>query len=151
MNTTKFPVKIVKDGGSLKVTTSVDSLYENRRNIRHELDYIQNDYLSLTKVLRELHSRSRTIQKSDPRTFWLIGDYVISFLQRLDSLGFYLVKQNETIARDISISESSIKKILSFRKRFPFISLVDPAIPWSQYRGNKISPNKVQNKQQGQE
>jgi len=142
VNSTKFPVKIVKHGASFKVTTSVDSVYENRRNIRHELDYIEHDYFALIKVLHELHSRSKITQKSDPRSFWLIGEYVISFLQRLDSLGFYLVKQNATIARDISMSESSIEKILSFRKRFPFISLIDPAIPWSQYRDNKVSPNK---------
>lgn len=147
MNSPKFPIKILKHSSSFKVTTSVDSVYDNRRNIRQELEYIQHDYLALTKVLRDLYSRTRTTKKSDPRTFWLIGDYVISFFQRLDSLGFYLVKQNETIARDISMSVSSIEKILSFRKRFPFISLVDPAISWSQYRENKVSPSKEENKQ----
>lgn len=142
MNNQKLPLKIAKHGGTIKATTLVDTLYENRRNIRHELDYVEHDYTALTNVLRELHSHSKTARKYDPRSFWLIGDYIISFLQRLDSLGYYLVKQNETIARDISISESSLEKILSFRKRFPFISLVDPTIPWSQYRENKVSPNK---------
>ncbi|MBM4175554.1 MAG: hypothetical protein FJ213_05190 [Ignavibacteria bacterium] len=144
MTIPKLPIRIIKQGGNLKATTSVDTLYDNRKSIRQELGYIEQDYGSLVRVLRELLTSSKSAQKSDPRILWLIGDYLLSFFERLDSLGFYLVKQNETVARDISTSESSIEKILSFRRRFSFISLVDSSIPWSQYRENKVPIKQTQ-------
>lgn len=148
MTSPKLPLRIVKQSGKLKATTSVDTLYDDRKNIRHELDFIERDYTLLTKTLKEIHSSSKLSKKSDPRDFWLIGEYIISFLQRLDSIGFYLLKQNATIARDTSMSESSIEKILSFRRRFPSISSIDPVIPWSQYRENKVSTIQNEDRQE---
>jgi hypothetical protein len=49
----------------------------------------------------------------------------------------YLVPQNQTIARDIGNSSSSVEKIIAFRRRFPDVAMVDPAIPWNRYRNNK--------------
>jgi hypothetical protein len=138
MRNPKLPVRIVRQGETLKATSSIDSLYESGQNIRHKLDYIECDYRALVKILRELYSTAKSAQRFDPRIVWLIGDYVISFFSRLDALGFYLVNQNETIAHDISISKSSMQRILSFRKRFSSISFVDPSIPWSRYRDKKV-------------
>lgn len=135
----KLPLIIVRHSGKLKATTSVDTLYNERKNIRHELDFIEKDYNLLTKILKDIYSFTKLHKKPDPRYFWLIGENIISFLRRLDSMGYYLVKQNATIARDISISESSLKKILSFRKRFLSVSSIDSTIPWSKYRENKVS------------
>ncbi len=148
MTNPKLPLIIVRQSDKLKATTSVDTLYDDRKKIRHDLDFIERDYTLLTKTIKEIHSSSKLRKKSDPRDYWLIGEYIISFLQRLDSLGFYLNKQNATIARDTSTSESSIEKILSFRRRFPSISSIDPAIPWSHYRANKVSTIQAKNHQE---
>ena len=74
--------------------------------------------------------------------YWLVGDNILRFLNRIDDVGFYLMHQNRTLRRDIGIGGSSVNKIIAFRKRFPNISKVDPAIPWSKYRDNKVTvPN----------
>lgn len=137
MTVPKRPVRIVYQSGSLKATTSVEAVYDTQRNISRELWFIENDYSALINILRGLYSSVKSNTKADPRIFWLIGDYVLSFFQRISSLGFYLLKQNETIARDISISESSMKKIVSFRRRYNLISSVDTSVSWSKYRENK--------------
>ena len=67
-----------------------------------------------------------------------MGDIIVRFLERIDDIGFYLLNQNRTLSRDIGVSETSIKKIVAFRKRFKKLSKVNPAIPWAKYRDNKV-------------
>jgi hypothetical protein len=77
-------------------------------------------------------------KKLDPRVFWLVGDHILNFVKRIDDLGYYLLQQNQTLSKSTGISQSSLRKILSFRKRFSTISLVNPGISWAKYRDNKV-------------
>ena len=141
----KFPLKIIKDKltGRYKAATSIDKLNDETKNIRRELSFIETDYTILLGDIRGLLSEAamRSKKKADPRLYWLIGENIIRFIERLDDLGFYIVKQNITFAAEIGISESSIGKIISFRKRFSKISMLDQKISWSKYRDNKALTN----------
>jgi hypothetical protein len=141
----KFPLKIIKDKltGRYKAATSIDKLNDETKNIRRELSFIETDYTILLGDIRGLLSEAtmRSKKKADPRLYWLIGENIIRFIERLDDLGFYIVKQNKTFAADIGMSESSIGKIISFRKRFSKISMLDQKISWSKYRDNKALTN----------
>ncbi len=135
----KHPLKIVKNKDNIfKATTSVNKLNDNTRNVRQELNFVEVDYAVLIETVHRFLGFSSK-RRVDPRLFWLIGDIMLRFFERLDEIGFYLIQQNRTLARDIGISESSTKKILSFRKRFPRISMVNPTISWAKYRDNKVS------------
>ncbi len=139
----KFPLKIIKDklAGRYKAATSIGKLNDETKNIQQELSFIETDYTILLSDIRGLLSEAamRSKKKADPRLYWLIGENIIRFIERLDDLGFYLLGQNKTFAADIGISESSIGRIISFRKRFSKISKLDPKISWSKYRDNKVS------------
>ena len=141
----KFPLKIIKDKltGRYKAATSMGKLNDETKNIRQELSFIETDYMILLGDIRGLLSEAamRSKKKADPRLYWLIGENIIRFIERLNDLGFYLLKQNITFAADIGISESSIGKIISFRKRFSKISMLDQKISWSKYRDNKALTN----------
>ncbi|RZV40562.1 MAG: hypothetical protein EVJ48_01190 [Candidatus Acidulodesulfobacterium acidiphilum] len=141
----KFPLKIIKDKltGRYKAATSIDKLNDETKNIRRELSFIETDYTILLGDIRGLLSEAtmRSKKKADPRLYWLIGENIIRFIERLNDLGFYLLKQNITFAADIGMSESSIGKIISFRKRFSKISMLDQKISWSKYRDNKALTN----------
>jgi len=136
----KFPIIIISDRQTnrFKVTTSIDKLKVESSNIRQELAFLEADYTLLMKTVQQTIAASSQDRKIDPRLYWLVGDNIIRFLERIDDMGFYLVQQNSTLARDLGVSESSIKKILSFRRRFPKLSMVNPAIPWAKYRHNKV-------------
>jgi hypothetical protein len=137
----KFPLKIVltdQQKNRFKATTSIDVLNKMSKNIRRELGYLEADYSILTRTARDTIVVSSQRRKADPRLYWLIGDNILRFLERIDDVGFYLLNQNSTLARDLEVSESSIKKLVSFRRRFPKLSLVNPAIPWAKYRDNKV-------------
>lgn len=141
----KFPLKIIKDkiNNKHKAATSLDKINEGARNIKEELHYIESDYTILIGNICQLlyQIRKGSKKKADPRLYWLIGDNLIRFIERIGDLGFYLLKQNKTFAVDAGISESSISKIIFFRKRFPKISMLDLNISWSKYRDNKIPPH----------
>ena len=141
----KFPLKIIKDKltGRYKAATSMGKLNDETKNIRQELSFIETDYMILLGDIRGLLSEAamRSKKKADPRLYWLIGENIIRFIERLDDLGFYLLKQNITFAADIGISQSSITKIISLRKKISKISTLDPNISWSKYRDNKAVTN----------
>ena len=139
----KFPLRIIKNkDNKCKAVTSIDKINDKDRNIQQELSYIESDYEILICAAKRLLSgiEENPKKKTDPRLYWLIGENINGFIKRIDALGFYLLKQNKTLADDIGLSESSTGKIISFRKRLPDISTVDPKTAWSKYRDNKIKP-----------
>lgn len=136
-----FPVKMVASDdqdGRFGATTSIERLRETSENLRRELGYVESDYRVLVHAVREIVARTSRSKRTDPRLYWLAGDNIVRFLTRIEDMGFYLVKQNRTLARDIGISESSVEKIAAFRRRFAKVSMVDPAIPWARYRSNSV-------------
>jgi len=134
----KFPIKMLPSKeGRFKATTALEKIGDHSKNIRQELSYVEMDYTILIDTIHRFLPISSK-KKADPRLFWLIGENIIRFLERLDEIGFYLMQQNSTLARDIGISESSARKIVSFRKRFSKISLINPSIHWAKYRDNKV-------------
>jgi len=136
-----FPVRIVEQNNQFKAGTSLNILSEKSKNILQELSYIEVDYTNLINLAGNLYNSiliASKSKKADPRFYWLLGDCILGFIHRINDLGYYLLQQNKTLATSVKISESSIKKIISFRKRFSKISAIDPAIPWAKYRDNKI-------------
>ena len=92
----------------------------------------------MIRTVRDTVSAASRSRRIDPRLYWLIGDAVIRFLERVDDLGFYLILQDDTLARDTGIAKSSLGKIIYFRRRFLRLSMVDATIPWTNYADNKI-------------
>jgi hypothetical protein len=137
----KFPIRIVQDENEqrpFKAATSIDSLRVPTRNVRQELNYVEADYTILIRNVRDTLSISSKNRSKDPRLYWLVGDAILRFLDRMNELELYLAHQNRTLARETGLSRSSIEKILSFRRRFPRLSMVDPTITWARYREKKL-------------
>ena len=136
----KYPLRIIRKEQSMefKATTSLDKVADVSANIRQELGYLEHDYKFMVNAVQAALGFVREDKPSDPRLYWLAGDAIVNFLNRIDEIGFYLVDQNDTIARDIGVSEVQVRKIKAFRRRFPRISFVDPSVPWARYRDNQV-------------
>lgn len=136
----KFPLRMIRKRKSmeLKATTSLERVADISANIRQELSYLEQDYKLMVNAVQSILGFAKENKRPDPRLYWLAGDAMVNFLNRIDEVGFYLVDQNNTIARDIGVSESQVERIKAFRRRFRRISLVDPHIAWAKYRGNKV-------------
>ena len=134
----KLPLKILIQKDRFKAATSLEILGGESKNIRQTLTYIEKDYSLLIKSVQEAIAVATHNRRVDPRLYWLVGDNIVRFLERIDTLGFYLVQQTMVLAKSITASEDSLRKILSFRLRFSNISMVNPSIPWTKYKENKV-------------
>ena len=134
----KLPLKILIQKDRFKIAISLEILGDESKNIRQTLTYLEKDYALLIKFIQEAVAVSAQGKRVDPRLYWLAGDNIVRFLERIDALGFYLVQQTSVLARSIAISESFLQTLISFRLRFSNIALVDPAISWTKYKENKV-------------
>ncbi len=136
----RLPLRILEQDGRYKATTSVIELQSKSRRVRQDMGYVEFDYAVMVKAIQDIwkEAQDRKGKKADPRVYWLVGDYMYLFLHRIDNLGYYLVDQNETLGKSIGFSETSVRRVIAFRRRFPNIARVDPGIPWAEYRENKV-------------
>lgn len=145
----KFPIKIHKreheQGIKFIAITSLGKIMKTSQEIEHQLKFVELDYTITLIAAREALNATKQNNKGNVLAFWLLGNVLIEFLQRLEKLGFYLVSSYATFARDLGMGASSVKKILSFRKRFPTVLLIDSTVSWSRYRDNKV-PTPAKNK-----
>jgi len=71
----------------------------------------------------------------DPLLFWEIGDCILQYLQDERLIGkFALNDVYGHLSRDLSLSTSSLEKIMTFRRRFASKDLVDSSKGWTYYR-----------------
>ena len=134
----KLPLKILIQKDRFKAATSLEILGGESKNIRQTLVYLEKDYSILIKFIQEAIAVSTQNRRVDPRLYWLAGDNIVRFLERIDALGFYLTQQTSILARSIATSESFIQTLISFRLRFSNISMVNPTISWTKYKENKV-------------
>ena len=133
-----------KDKGlQVQATTSVERALENAKSLQAELRCIELDYnITLAAVKKALASVEED-RFRDPRAFWYAGKYLVEFIARLQSHGFYLVGKNTTPAEHLGISRASVEKMMAFYNRYPDPYQIDISIPWSKYRDNKEALIKV--------
>jgi hypothetical protein len=71
----------------------------------------------------------------DPLLFWEVGDCILEYLRDERLRGnFVLNDVYAHLSRDLSLSTSSLEKILTFRRRFASKDLVDSSKGWTYYR-----------------
>ncbi len=138
---TQYPVVIevtgTGDRSRVKATTSIERALEGGRSIEADLRFVEMDYqATLAGAGAALASAGRSRYR-DPRAYWLAGRFLADFLDRLEMHDFYLVDMNKAPARHLGVSESSIKRIIAFYRRYPDQRNIDMTIPWSTYRDNK--------------
>lgn len=152
--TMQYPVQIQvqKEGNrfTVKATTSVEKVTREAQNPEQELRGIELDCSLTLTTAREAIDVGGRGKRHDPRAYWLAAKALADFLDRLRQSGFYLVNQNKTLGSALDSSDSSVKKLLAFYRRFPELRLVDPTIPWKKYRDNQV-PRKQEMGRQGRD
>ncbi len=133
----KFPVVISKEsdsGDRFKAATSIGSFADSGRSVRLDLHVIERRYTTAVLGVRHLLATPPEDGKRDPRLYWLAGDAILSLLDCINDLGFYLHRQNYSLSRDVGVSQTTIKEMAAFRRRVASIGQVDPSVPWWKYR-----------------
>ncbi len=133
--TGKFPLKIIKQDNKFRAATSFQEIQKRAKHIRQDLTYIESDYeILMTAIQKTLElAEKENSKRIDARFYWLIGDYILSFLSRVDSLGYYLLEQNTTIGKHLGVSKTTIYRILVLRRKIEAPVFIDPDVPWTKY------------------
>lgn len=150
----RFPVRILQGQSEMRpfrATTALAALDMQDTAVETALAVVELDYAALMAAVGRLIRPPGRAAKVDPRVYWMAGDLIVAFFNRLDELNFYLDWQNKTIARDLHVSESFIKRVTSFRRRVPRLSMVDVSVSWTsqQARGFQRSEQQRSVKTEG--
>jgi len=125
----RYPIQIQvveKDGGNIvfKASLPVESIFNSSSKFDELLAYVERKYTQTIRECKELLKRSTFQKRANSKA----------------DTPFYLRNQCAFFARDLGLSQTSIWKIIRFRKKFPKKDLIDPTIPWSLYREGKVRP-----------
>lgn len=124
-------------GLRVRATTAIERALEHAGSLQAELRCIELDYQTTLAAVREAISSAGTGRYRDPRAFWFAGRYLVEFITRLETHGFYLVEKNITPAKHLGISRASVEKMIAFYQRYPDPFKIDASVPWSAYRDNR--------------
>ncbi|RLE07918.1 hypothetical protein DRZ78_02155 [Candidatus Aerophobetes bacterium] len=139
----RYPIQmqvVEKDSGNIvfKASLPVESIFNSSSKFDELLAYVERKYTQTIRECKELLKRSTFQKRANSKVYWIIGDSILKFMRSLEDTPFYLRNQCAFFARDLGLSQTSIWKIIRFRKKFPKKDLIDPTIPWSLYREGRV-------------
>ncbi len=118
---------------------------ENDGVIREELAAFSAKYDTLIKncmeVLLAISLEKKLIGKVNPFLYWKLGDYLNSFVKYEENSRFFINAFYQQLSRDLKLSESSLRKILNFRRNMTK-NEIDANKAWGFY--SSISKERVQ-------
>ncbi|MEA3485687.1 MAG: hypothetical protein U9R03_03150 [Candidatus Aerophobetes bacterium] len=140
----RYPIQIQvmeKDKGNtvFKVSLPVESILNSSDRLDELLSNVEKEYTQTIQECKELLKKSTSEKRANSKVYWIIGDLILKFMRRLDHTPFYLRNQCAFFARDLGLSQTSIWKIIRFRKKILKKDLIDSTTPWSLYREGKVS------------
>lgn len=117
---------------SLKPVVSIDDVMKHV-NVKADLTYIEKEYtdflISCRKMIKRIQNNKAT--KSDLKLHWELGNLIVNFLQRLNEIGYILVKISDTLSRDITLSPRYIGYHIQLKEFFPEIISLPNDLKWS--------------------
>ena len=119
---------------------------EKDNTIQEELNTFSAKYDKLIENCREallaISLEKKIIGKANPLLYWTLGDYIYSFVQYEENNRFFINAFYQQLSRDLKLSESSLRKMLNFRRCLPKRE-VDTNKSWGFYSvGNKVTGNR---------
>jgi len=131
-----YPIQIQvveKDKGDVvfKASLPVESILNSSNRLDELLFNVEKEYTRTIQECKGLLEKSASEKRTHSEVYWAIGDLILKFMRGLKDTPFYLRNQCTFFARDLGLSETSIWKIIRFRKEFPEKDLIDSTTPWS--------------------
>jgi len=105
-------------------------------DIKNRLSVIEKEYELLLRQCREILAQTKTSKgRPDARLRWQLADKIHTFLNSsTKKIGVVLVNYVDALQRDLGISESELRYISRFYRKFGDPNDLDPRINWSKYR-----------------
>jgi len=124
-------------GTMIKASTSLEKAVQDPERLQDRLRCIEIRYRATLAAIKECLACAGKGTNKDPRAYWFAGMYMAQFLETVETMGFYVLKKNITLAKHLGISRASVEKMIAFYKRYSDPAVLDMSIPWTAYRDNK--------------
>lgn len=89
---------------------------------------------SCKEILTVIQMEKKILKRVNPLLLWALGDRINSFLNKSQKSPFYLAGLYSHLSRELSLSGSSLEKIVAFRRKFNKSLDVDANKSWKYYR-----------------
>ena len=105
-------------------------------DIKDRLTAVEKEYLTLLKQCEDILSQTKTSKgRPDARLRWMLAEKVSTFLDSsAKRLGVILVNYTDALQRDLGVSESELRYIFRFYRKYKNANELDDRINWSKYR-----------------
>ena len=105
-------------------------------DIKNRLDNVEKQYLSLLTHCKSIIAKTKTHEgRPNAKLRWLLAQEISTFLNsNSKNFGMVLVNYTEALQRDLGVSESELRYIFRFFKKYKSINELDGRINWSKYR-----------------
>lgn len=113
-----------------------DLLKDKQSDVKltQKLEYLEGLYKETIEFCRQrLDGLAKAENQQRVFLYWYIADKLWQYLIISDKEGFFLNYANKHFARDLKISERTIRRLLMFRKNVRNKSQLDPKKLWSYY------------------
>lgn len=117
------------DGPNRRLQTAipVERALADRASVSALLKCIETDYIITLHAARAALAEARQHRKRNVYAFWFAGKLIGDFLSRLSSRDLYLRRQNATLASHLSVSVSTLGRIMAFYRRHADPFGIDPS------------------------
>ncbi len=138
MRTDRIWVYFLKSGNGYLASTSLDKFEAASDNTKDLLIKAGKIYEKYIKKMSGLY-RERDLLKAKhkvikPALMWEIGDGIFSMLEELNKLGISVEDLYGSLSRDLNISRTTIKRLISLRRYFKSKNEIPAGLSWGKIK-----------------
>jgi hypothetical protein len=147
MNKNKIRINFISRGNRCLASISFTDFEALNKDLKIRLDKAGKVYERHLKKMKGLLKTRDNLKLKNKiitaRFMWRIGNEIFLVLEELNNNGFIVDDLYENLTRDLNVSKTTIKRLISLRRYFNDINELPPRLGWSKI---KDAPKKYSNK-----
>jgi hypothetical protein len=147
MNKNKIRINFISRGNRYLASISFTDFEALNKDLKIRLDKAGKVYERHLKKMKGLLKTRDNLKLKNKiitaRFMWRIGNEIFLILEELNNIGLIVDDLYENLTRDLKVSKTTIKRLISLRRYFNDINELPPRLGWSKI---KDAPKKYSNK-----
>ena len=127
----KDPDNIMRYRATISFQKAIDGPFSTQKLIE-----IQNSYSTIIDDCKKklLTLKNNRTNRSNPQFQWEIANKIFLFVKKLEDDEYIFANFTDAMIRDLELSQTYVNKLLTLRRYYPSVELLNTNINWSKYR-----------------
>jgi len=138
MNNNKIRVNFISRGNRYLASISFTDFEAFNKDLKTRLDKAGKIYEKHLKKIKGLLKTRNNLKLKNKiltaRFMWQIGNEIFLVIEELNNNGFIVDDLYEDLTRDLNVSRTTIKRLISLRRYFKDIRELPPRLGWSKIK-----------------